>query len=177
MILTVITPTIRPDKAIATAQSIRVAAERARDVDVRHTIAHWTRAPDPSRLAVAPWLTALIRDAAPGWVCFVDDDNLMHPEFIDRLAQAEREYPAALAFAFGQCRPDFGGFLAPDLPPVPGRIDGGQVALWRDYAMRESWRPGSCGDGEYLAALYAHEPARWIAIPDALTYHNAQRWP
>jgi hypothetical protein len=176
MILTVITPTIRPASALRAAESIRVAAERARDVDVRHVIAHWTREPDPSRRAVAPWLTGLIRESAPGWVCFVDDDNLMHPSFVDALAQAERDYPAALAFAFGQRRTDFGGLLAATLPPVPGQIDGGQVALWRDYATREPWRPGDCGDGEYLAALYAHDPARWVAIPQALTYHNAQRW-
>jgi hypothetical protein len=106
----------------------------------------------------------------------LDDDNLMHPGLIDALASAEMHRPDALAVVFGQQHPTVACCATPTLPPVPGRIDGGQVALWRDYATREPWRPGSDGDGQYLAALYALEPARWAVVPDILTYHNAQRW-
>ena len=175
MIVTVITPTIRPAGALRAAESVRAAAMRAPQVDVRHLIAHWTAIPDPSRERLAPWLTNLIADAT-GWIVACDDDNLLHPDLFAILYQTATTDPLACAVAFGQKRRDHGGYLPPRLPPQPGRIDGGQVALHRDYAIREPWRSGSHGDGLYLAALYQHNPGGWAVIDQPLTYHNAQEW-
>jgi hypothetical protein len=83
----------------------------------------------------------------------------------------------ATVIVFGQARPDMGGYLPPTVPPTPGRIDGGQVALWQPHAITVPWRGGAMGDGEYLADLYAQtNGAGWVTVDAALTYHNAQEW-
>jgi hypothetical protein len=177
MLITIITPTLRPDMAQRTAQSVRVAAERAGPtVAVNHLLAHWTAPPDPSRITVAPWLTALITNAPSGWLMFCDDDNLLHPDVLCRLAEVVSE-PNVAAVVFDQQRPDMpGGILSAKLPPAPTQIDGGQVALFQGYARQVPWQPGPVGDGLYLQTLYALSPPVWRCVNEPLTYHNAQRW-
>ena len=180
MLITIITPTLHPDMAQRTAHSVRVAAERAGPrVTVNHLLAHWTAPPDPNRVTVAPWLTALIANAPSGWLMFCDDDNLLHPDVLQRLAEFVRLpwWVDIKAVVFDQQRPDApGGILPAKLPPTPTQIDGGQVALYQPYAAQAEWYPGPAGDGLYLQALYTLKHTAWRCVNEPLTYHNAQRW-
>jgi len=176
MLITIITRIIRPAGALEAARSVQIAREHAPDVQVRHVLAYWTGPEDPHTL-IADWLTELIADSPSGWIFGLDDDNRMHPRFLSTLEQAVDNHPDAWAFLFGCLYPQFrNGVLLPQLPPRGGHVDGGQACLWRDYAVQEPWAHGGYGDGIYLGNLYTHAPERWVAIPDAVTSHNHQRW-
>jgi len=176
MIITVITPTLRAERMGIVAASVRRAAEVVPQHTVCHVFAHWCAEPDHSRTHVAAWLTSLMR-AVEGWLVFCDDDNLLHPSVLAALSTTVATHPEATVIVFGQARPDMGGYLPPTVPPTPGRIDGGQVALWQPHAITVPWRGGAMGDGEYLADLYAQtNGAGWVTVDAALTYHNAQEW-
>lgn len=175
MLVTIITRIIRPAGAIVAAKSVQAARELAPSVDVRHVLAYWSGPPDP-HTKIADWLTELIRDCPAGWIFGLDDDTIMHPQFLATLERAATDHPDAWAFLFGMDYPQFrNGVLRPQLPPRGGHVDGGQAAIWRDYAVQERWPHGGYGDGLYLAALYARAPERWVCIADAVTYHNYQR--
>lgn len=177
MIVTVITPSIRPLGALRTAESVQAARQLVADLEVRHTIAYWPGKHDPEHRTVGAWRSRLIAASGPGWLVFVDDDNLMHPQLLRRLVALVADYPHAWAFLFASAYPAFAnGVLHPQLPPHVGYIDGGQVALRSDYATRCDWPAGGSGDGLYLAALYALAPERWICVDEVLTAHNAQDW-
>jgi hypothetical protein len=176
MRVTIVTPAMRAPNVPAVVASVRRAAEAAPDLTVLHLVAHWTAAPDPTRERLAPWLTSLLTALPTGWLLFCDDDNVLHPSVLVALQATVDAHPEARAVVFGQARPDFGGYLAPVVPPTLGRIDGGQVALRTDYAALVPWHAGAFGDGQYLTALYHTHPAPWVCVDEALTYHNAQEW-
>jgi hypothetical protein len=177
VVVTVITPSIRPDGAIRAAESVQQARQQAPDVEVRHLVAYWVGPRDPLHLRVGAWRTQLIAESAPGWLVFLDDDNLMHVQLLARLDQLTQEHPQIWAFVFACSYPEMnGGVLLPKLPPRAGYIDGGQAVLWRDYAVQTPWPPTYEGDGKYLANLYALAPDRWLVIDEVLVSHNAQVW-
>lgn len=181
MIVTVITPSIRPAGALRTAESVQAARQLVPDLEVRHTIAYWPGVRDGDHLRVGAWRTRLIAESAPGWLVFLDDDNLMHPQLLARLVELVAEYPQVWAFLFGMAFPALTtmynrGIMPPQLPPRIGHIDGGQVALWRDYAVQTDWPASYVGDGLYLSNLYALASERWMCIHETLTAHNAQEW-
>jgi hypothetical protein len=174
VIVTIITPTIRPAGALRAAESVQAAREHAPDLDVRHVIAYWPGEGDDARSRLGGWLTDLIA-CTPGWLIFLDDDNLLHPRLLARLSDLTRDYPHVWAFLFGMEYPAFGGgVLSPQLPPHVGYIDGGQVVIRSDYANSVEWPNGNAGDGRYLAELYARAPERWLCVDEVLTAHNAQ---
>lgn len=175
MIVTIITPTIRPAGALRAAESVQQARALTPDLDVRHLIAYWPGAPDVARIGVGNWLTGLIAECAPGWLMFVDDDNLLHPQLLCRLVELVAEHPHVWAFLFGCAYPAFDrGVLTPQLPPHVGYIDGGQAVIRSDYATQSDWPNGNSGDGRYLAELHSLAPERWLCVPDVFTAHNAQ---
>lgn len=174
--LIILTMALRPEGVRRLVASVAQAVP-ASPWPIEHRIVWHHGAPDESRVTVAARISqALFELPLDSWVLAVDDDNLLHPELPARLAAQVALTPQVAAVAFGQARLDYGGYLPPLLPPTPGRIDGGQVALQARYAALEAWHSGDLGDGQYLAALYAVAPHRWATIPDMLTYHNAQRW-
>lgn len=176
MRVTVLTPIIRPRGALEAARSVQVAMQRAPAVWVEHRLCYWRGEPDASRYLLAQWLTELMHTASSSWLCWLDDDNRMHPDFLRVAAAVQACTPEAEAFVFGMAYPEMGGVLRANLPPEPCRIDGGQTLIWRDYAIQEPWKSGPAGDGEYLAALYARNPTAWRAVPDVVTAHNHQNW-
>ena len=99
------------------ARSVQRARERAPGVYVRHVLAYWVGPEDPHTL-IADWMTELIRDCPEGWIFGLDDDNIMHPDFLSTLAREVEAHPSAWAFLFGMDYPQFSrGILRPMLPP------------------------------------------------------------
>jgi hypothetical protein len=165
---------LRPAGVLRAVASIAAASS---PWPVEHRIVWHQGEPDPSRVRVAARITETLAELPPeAWVLAVDDDNLLCPELPRCLAAAVERRPDALAIVFGQRHPQVPECLHPTLPPTPGKIDGGQVALQAGYARMEPWRAGPLGDGTYLATLYPHHPTRWLVVDEPLTYHNAQEW-
>jgi hypothetical protein len=174
MRLTILTPVIRPAGALAAAQSVQAAD--ASPWHLEHRLCYWPGAPDRTWSQFGAWLTRIIATTATGWLLFVDDDNRLHPHLPARLWALTQARPSARAVVFASAYPELGGVLPGTLPPTPGRIDGGQVALHTNLARMAAWPNSPTGDGEYLAALYALAPDAWLRVDDALTYHNHQEW-
>ena len=173
--ITILTPVIRLPGAIEAARSVQAARAATPDLDVRHVMAYWPGEPDWSRVKVAAWFSDLMRQQPPGWLFIVDDDNRMHPDLLATFLRERDAHPDAWAFVFGMHHPDVHRQLLPArLPPRPGLIDGGQMMIWRDYAVTLPWQAGPSGDGEYLAAIYEKAPHRWVAVEDVVTLHNNQ---
>jgi hypothetical protein len=174
--LIILTMALRPLGVLRVAESVAAAAAVS-PWPVEHRIVWWQGPPDSSRVMVAARITQILTELPPdSWFYAVDDDNLLHPDLPRCLAETVAMYPDALAVVVGQRHPAVQSCLHPTLPPAPGRIDGGQVAIRADYAAVEPWRTGPTGDGEYLSALYQVAPSRWVVLDNVLAYHNAQRW-
>lgn len=174
--LIVLTMALRPDGVMRAAESVARAAQGS-PWPVEHRIVWHHGEPDSTRVRVAARITQALAELPPdAWIFAVDDDNLLHPELPRRLAGQVERRPDALAVVVGQMHEAVPECLHPALPPTPGRIDGGQVALRADYARIQPWIAGPTGDGEYLAALYAIAPSKWVVLGEPLAYHNAQRW-
>jgi len=113
---------------------------------------------------------ALDHYVKPGWVYRLDDDNLMHPDFIDVfLSYAKRGY---YGMAFGQIRAK-DGYVAPDLK----HIDSGQFVLHTTLIGETRWGLHYTADGEFFREVYAKNlgDSRWIVTEKACTYHNRLR--
>ena len=175
LLLTIITPVIRPAGVAAVVRSI--AEAQPHDLEIRHLIAHYPYAPDPTcGPERAAWATDLLKTVRDGWVLWVDDDNVLHPELPRRLAELIRAHPDAWAFAFDCQYPGKAYGVLPATPPRPGSIDGGQVVLWWWLAQEQPWPVGDCADGVYLTRLYGRDPGAWVFVNEPLTYHNHQVW-
>jgi len=177
LLLTIITPTIRPAGAIEVACSIAQAAPHR--LEIRHIVAHYPYAPDPAcGLERAAWATDLLKGVRDGWVLWVDDDNRLHPDLPARLAWLIQNCPDAWAFVFGCHYPEAheGRIIAQPGIMRAGSVDGGQVVLWWWLAQQQPWPTGECADGHYLSGLYRAHREAFVFVPDLLTYHNHQVW-
>jgi hypothetical protein len=177
--LIILTMALRPAGVLRAAESV-AAAVATSPWPLEHRIVWHQGEPDPTRVRVAERVTQALAELPPdSWVFAVDDDNLLHPDLPRRLAEQLGRTPDALAVVFGQMHESVPACLRPTLPPTPGKIDGGQVAIRADYAALIPWKPGPMGDGAYLAALYARAPDHWAVcyqFDEPLSYHNAQVW-
>lgn len=175
LLLTIITPVIRPHGVAAIARSI--AAAEPHRLEIRHLVAYYPHMPDPSNGPErAVWATELIGQVRDGWVLFVDDDNRLHPELPRRLEGLIVNEPNAWAFAFDCVYPEQAHGLLRARAPQPSQIDGGQVVLWWYLAQMEPWPTGACADGVWLSALHRKDPGAWVFVNEPLTYHNHQVW-
>lgn len=107
------------------------------------------------------------------WV--LDDDNLPHPDFFLALRDLAALHPRAHGFAFAQeLAPGSVRRVAPAAMRACG-IDQAQY-VWRecfrgDRFINETYT----GDGEFVEALYAAAPDRWVLVDEPLTYYNRLR--
>lgn len=102
-----------------------------------------------------------------GWVCFLDDDTLMHPELLRRAAQ----YQDADAVVVSQRRAD-GRVLRSGRENVRvGSIDIGQALIRRDTVGDHRLPEMYEGDGVFLMAVLSAPTV--VFLPDVLSDHNA----
>lgn len=111
-----------------------------------------------------------------GWVYFLDDDNLIHPDFFAAAARAIDETDAS-GFAF----PQLGGCgkateqACPE-HMKPDHIDLAQVLLSRELIAASRFQlPTYNADGHFIAEIYQRDPRAWAFLEKPLCFYNALR--
>lgn len=119
---------------------------------------------------------AAIEATDSGWVCFLDDDNAIHPAFFHGIHAAILMHPEKRAFAFKQQLFERG---MRDVCPADMRvnhIDMAQVCMLRGLigAIRFELEPYNA-DGRFIEAVYNSATQAWGFIHQTLCYYNALR--
>lgn len=188
MKLTIVTPCSRPHNLPSMLPGIEAAAHCLGEVD-------WRIVFDPSVCQPVDMPGAKMevvdvpgsrfgngqRNAAldkinDGWIYFLDDDNLMHPDFCAGLIRAMRDEPSKLAFAFHQqVEPHNVRRAYPDEMRV-NHIDIGQICIKRDLIGACRFQPHPYNaDGQFIEVLYNTAPHAWGFIDRVMANYNALR--
>lgn len=112
-----------------------------------------------------------------GWVYFLDDDNLIHPDFFSILLDAIKEQPNVQGFAFDQIMQNgkIRLLASPDTMHV-GHIDMAQVCMRRKLIGDIRFYPSRYeSDGIFIEAIYQSNPKVWKFINKPLCYYNELR--
>lgn len=111
---------------------------------------------------------ALLDEFEDGWVCFLDDDTIMHPSFKERIS-GEVAKGGVDMILYGQKRgPN-------DFPPQPrrGTIDIGQVCVRRERIDGLRIPEEYDGDGAFIEELVHAYGAEIVVLDEVLSFYNA----
>jgi hypothetical protein len=114
----------------------------------------------------------MIDQITDGWVCFLDDDTTMHPEFLRQMADAVTD---AGAVVVSQWRENGQVLVAAREHLKVGSVDIGQAFIARALIGAHRIPEHYEGDGEFLAAVLRERDAVAF-LPDILSRHNALDW-
>lgn len=113
---------------------------------------------------------------ADGWVYFLDDDNIIHPDFFPAMHRAIYETDAS-GFAF----PQIGGAGAPTKHACPehmrpDHIDMAQVMMARELIGASRFALGAYNaDGRLIEEVYNRVPCAWAFLDKSLCFYNYLR--
>lgn len=182
MIVHVLTPVTRLENLAAIQASLDAARAPVRT----HCTIQWHRLYDPYHEHPGGYelrnrMIEVITDPL-GWLWFLDDDTLAHPDILRRLA----DHQDAEAMIVAQTRPKkWGpGCADPDLlgngdrlEPGQCAFDTGQVILRRRLMGDYRFRLERAGDGylwdELLQPAHRATPGTVVFINEILAYYNA----
>lgn len=178
MLLTILTPSMRHHQLQWVQESIKQALAHTRGV---LTVRHLVQYNPPDRLPYGDHIDRwndVMTSVQSGWICWLSDDNLMHPKFLARLEDGFEQFPDARAFVFAQERHDHIGNLSATPHAIrPYHIDGGQVVLHTSIIDNHRWSARTTGDAEFIGELFEQYPHEFVFIDDLLTYHDRLTWP
>lgn len=114
----------------------------------------------------------------PGWVFFLDDDNLIHPQFFNAMHKNIVAFPSAKGFIFQQ------QFIWP-----PGdkkvqtrqvgkdkvkvcQIDQAQFLLHTDILDNVRYETMYAGDGKFIENIFRNRSKDFVFINEVLSYYN-----
>jgi hypothetical protein len=173
MRLHVLTAVSRPENLPEIAWSIMEAAKKAPTVDWI-----WHQRLDRERRWVGGQRlkNEMLNDITDGWVCILDDDTVMHPDFLRRVSfvlatqpLVERECRAIIV---SQKRTTGVIMRASPENAVVGKIDAGQAVLRRDLIGDTRIPETYAGDGAWLETLLTgRNDVHYMR--DVLSLHNA----
>lgn len=111
-----------------------------------------------------------------GWCMFLDDDNIMHPEFYPEFSHFMDADHDAMIFKLSNVN----GVLAATPENIGvGTIDIAQFVLKRSYIADERFLTCYCADGLFIHKLYTNDPEKkYLFFNDKIRcYHNFCRSP
>ena len=189
--LHIVTPCIRVGNLAAIGESIRAAripdgvmmlhwlvvldnrfgldVEKARQATaaVPGSVVELGRSEGPGEYAQCNRALDLI---STGWIVFLDDDNLLHPDLPARLAETIREHPQAGAIVYDQ----EGVRRASPRNVRVSRIDSGQFAVARAFVGDDRFSVyAPAADGAFIETLYKRAPDRFVFLSETLALYNA----
>jgi hypothetical protein len=163
MRLHILTACSRPDLLPAVAASIETAAFRPWELC-------WHIRFDTRQQHVGgqQLKNDMLDQITDGWVCFIDDDTIMHPGLLVPVADVLERGLDGIVVA--QTRAD-GRLLRADPANVRvGEIDIGQVVLSRELIGDTRIPISYEGDGQFLAAVLPDARVAYLDV--VLSYHN-----
>jgi hypothetical protein len=111
---------------------------------------------------------AMLDEIAGGWVMFLDDDTVVHPELYRRFAQSSLGVEAIVV---SQQHSVLGTLHAARENVMIGTIDIGQAIILRKVIGAHRIPETYAGDGEFLHAILPHVDA--VYLDEILSFHNA----
>lgn len=112
------------------------------------------------------------------WVIFIDDDNLINPDFLPFLIKFEKDYPEKQGFIVAQDRrEDLNIILDPTKIGVGlNKTDGGQLCFKKSIIGSTRWIPDKYNaDGYFLSEIYEKHKDEIVLVSDILSYRNKLR--
>lgn len=158
-----------------TANLKDIDAELLGDLKDDSTIYHFERGDAFGMLY--PQCSAIILKIADGWVYFLDDDNIMHPDFYEYVLQSIKKHPKKKVHVVSQNvdGKDFTGLThriaAPEFMKVQG-VDLAQYIVSSDvynkhgYTYLSNYR----ADGILISNVYTDHP-EWFTFTESILSH------
>lgn len=118
-------------------------------------------------------INPLIQDLE-GWVCIMDDDNIIHPDFYTTILKNKNNNKSFIYSQFIGGK-DFTGLDVREARPENVRvqkIDSAQYLIHTDLHKKYKYGTGYTADGEFIEKLYQEHPDEFIFIDKILCYYN-----
>lgn len=114
----------------------------------------------------------------PGYYLCLDDDNVLHPEYLKTLTGLIAAHPSKRAFVVAQKRWDKHGTLHADPAEVkPCHIDSAMFTVHTDIIGTDRYdvSTASAEDGDFARRMYAKNPKAWYFHDHIASYFNYLR--
>lgn len=124
-----------------------------------------------------PQLSTIISTFNDEFVCIVDDDNIVHPDFYETLFIEMQSNPTKLGFVFEQYigKKDFTGLDIRQVGPSHMKlqhIDSAQYVLHASLHKLITYEGGYDADGRFIESLYKQAPDQFHFIHKVLCFYN-----
>ncbi len=171
MLINILTAVSRPENLEEIKGSIDIAEQSSPYVGLE---VRWYKHEDLRREHVGGQRSKnqMLSHVTKGWVCILDDDTTMHPQFLWRIYRAHRQNPYAKAIVVSQKRTTGVVLQACPTNLKVGMVDAGQVCIRRDFIGDIRIPETYAGDGEWIECLLRYE-ASTVFLPQVLSLHNA----
>jgi glycosyltransferase involved in cell wall biosynthesis len=113
-----------------------------------------------------------------GWIYNLDDDNILHEDFYQKVSETIVNNPKCLGLIFSQKVGgiDFSGVDVREADPknmFVQKIDLAQWLIHSELHLNNLYGSGYRADGEFIESLYKENPDSFVFIKDILCYYNA----
>lgn len=111
-----------------------------------------------------------------GWVYFLDDDNLVHPNFYAKIKDFVLFYAdsGVGAFTFAQQLSTWVRHISTNEIRAT-HIDQAQYILSRDYIGDERFIQDYCADGHFIESLFKQKGSL-VCLSEVLCFYNRLKW-
>jgi glycosyltransferase involved in cell wall biosynthesis len=159
-----------------------IDAELIFDVNDENTIYHFERG-DPNGM-LYPQCGKLIKTFKDTWVYFIDDDNILHPNFYKTIYETNQHHPYHNVYVFSQNvdGKDYSGLKSRIAIPSAMKVGSVDLAQYIIHSnvynnMGYAFEADYCADGILIEKVHNEKPDIFFFIEKELCYYNALSLP